>query len=65
MGMGGWCGGVAFRIKETFTLLFTMGRLLKTITPIKNILVQFLVDKEIFDSSALSLVLILQTGLQI
>ena len=31
---------------------------------IKNILVQFLVDMEIFDSSALSLVLITQTGLQ-
>ena len=31
---------------------------------IKNILVQFLVDKEIFDSSALSLVLVTQTGLQ-
>ena len=30
---------------------------------IKNILVQFLVDKEILDSSALSLVLITQTGL--
>ena len=32
---------------------------------IKNILVQFLVDKEILDSSALSLVLITQTGLHI
>ena len=31
---------------------------------IKNILVQFLVDKEILDSSALSLVLVTQTGLQ-
>ena len=31
---------------------------------IKNILVQFLVDKEILDSSALSLVLVIQTGLQ-
>ena len=31
---------------------------------IKNILVQFSVDKEILDSSALSLVLITQTGLQ-
>ena len=30
---------------------------------IKNILVQFLVDKEILDSSALSLVLVTQTGL--
>ena len=30
----------------------------------KIILVQFLVDKEILDSSALSLVLIIQTGLQ-
>ena len=32
---------------------------------IKNILVQFLVDKEILDSSALSLVLVTQTGLHI
>ena len=32
---------------------------------IKNILVQFLVDKEILDSSALSLVLVPQTGLHI
>ena len=32
---------------------------------IKNILVQYLVDKEILDSSALSLVLVTQTGLQI
>ena len=31
---------------------------------IKNILVQFLVDKEILDSSALSFVLVTQTGLQ-
>ena len=31
---------------------------------IKNILVQFMVDKEILDSSALSLVLVTQTGLQ-
>ena len=31
---------------------------------IKNVLVQFLVDKEILDSSALSLVLVTQTGLQ-
>ena len=31
---------------------------------IKNILVQFSVDKEIPDSSALSLVLVTQTGLQ-
>ena len=31
---------------------------------IKNILVQYLVDKEILDSSALSLVLVTQTGLQ-
>ena len=31
---------------------------------IKNILVQFLVAKEILDSSALSLVLVTQTGLQ-
>ena len=31
---------------------------------IKNILVQFLVDKEILDYSALSLVLVTQTGLQ-
>ena len=31
---------------------------------IKNILVQFLVDKEILDSSSLSLVLVTQTGLQ-
>ena len=31
---------------------------------IKNMLVQFLVDKEILDSSALSLVLVTQTGLQ-
>ena len=31
---------------------------------IKNILVQFLVDKEILDASALSLVLVTQTGLQ-
>ena len=31
---------------------------------IKNILVQFLVDQEIFDSSALSLVIVTQTGLQ-
>ena len=31
---------------------------------IKNILVQFLVDKEMLDSSALSLVLLTQTGLQ-
>ena len=31
---------------------------------IKNILVQFLVDQEIFDSSALSLVIVSQTGLQ-
>ena len=31
---------------------------------IKNILVQFLVDKEILDSSALSLVLVKKTGLQ-
>ena len=31
---------------------------------IKNILVQFLVDKDILDSSALSLVLVTQTGLQ-
>ena len=31
---------------------------------VKNILVQFLVDKEILDSSALSLVLVTQTGLQ-
>ena len=31
---------------------------------IKNILVQFLVDKEILNSSALSLVLVTQTGLQ-
>ena len=31
---------------------------------IKNILLQFLVDREILDSSALSLVLVTQTGLQ-
>ena len=31
---------------------------------IKNILVQFLVDKDLLDSSALSLVLVTQTGLQ-
>ena len=31
---------------------------------IKNILVQFLVDQEILDSSALSLVIVTQTGLQ-
>ena len=31
---------------------------------IKNILVQFLADKEILDSSALSLILVTQTGLQ-
>ena len=31
---------------------------------IKNILVQFLVNMEILDSSALSLVLVTQTGLQ-
>ena len=31
---------------------------------IKNVLVQFLVDKELFDSSALSLVLVTHTGLQ-
>ena len=31
---------------------------------IKNILVQFLVDKEILNSSALSLVLVTHTGLQ-
>ena len=31
---------------------------------IKNMLVQFLVEKEILDSSALSLVLLTQTGLQ-
>ena len=31
---------------------------------IKNILVQYLVDQEIFDSSALSLVIVTQTGLQ-
>ena len=31
---------------------------------IKNILVQFLIDQEILDSSALSLVIVTQTGLQ-
>ena len=31
---------------------------------IKNILVQFLVDQEMLDSSALSLVIVTQTGLQ-
>ena len=31
---------------------------------ITNILVQFLVDQEILDSSALSLVIVTQTGLQ-